>query len=103
MDVVIRFVNKIPSNALNRREFWQFLSEKNEKYNELLLHHELKEKLFKNLCDDVYAFKMKLRGFIRQVTEGISDAFSTLKPCLQEKTFYVLQHQINLENLLETF
>ncbi|KII61582.1 hypothetical protein RF11_07504 [Thelohanellus kitauei] len=62
-----------------------------------------KDKLFTNLCDEVYAFKMKLCLFIRQLTEGILDAFPTLKARLLEKTFNVLPYQIQLESLLEGF
>ncbi|KII61093.1 hypothetical protein RF11_05810 [Thelohanellus kitauei] len=62
-----------------------------------------KDKLFTNLCDEVYEFKMKLRLFIRQLREGILDAFPTLKARLLETKFNVLPHQITLESLLEAF
>ncbi|KII74748.1 hypothetical protein RF11_00238 [Thelohanellus kitauei] len=42
MYVVVRCVNNIRSSALNRREFWKFISEMNEEYDELLLHHEVR-------------------------------------------------------------
>ncbi|KII61814.1 General transcription factor II-I repeat domain-containing protein 2A [Thelohanellus kitauei] len=42
MDVVVRCVNKICKSALNRREFWQFLSDMNEEYGELLVYCEVR-------------------------------------------------------------
>ncbi|KII69829.1 hypothetical protein RF11_13055 [Thelohanellus kitauei] len=111
MDVVVRCVNKISKSALNRLEFKQFLSDMNEEYGELLLHCEDRllskgkgnDKLYTNLCDEVYAFRMKLRLFIRQLTDGILYAFPTVKARLREKAFNVLQHEIKLESLLEAF
>ncbi|KII69909.1 General transcription factor II-I repeat domain-containing protein 2B [Thelohanellus kitauei] len=64
---------------------------------------QVKDKLFTNLCDEVYAFQMKLRLFIRQLTEGILDAFPTLKAHLLEKIFNVFKYQMTLESLLEAF
>ncbi|KII61624.1 General transcription factor II-I repeat domain-containing protein 2 [Thelohanellus kitauei] len=60
-----------------------------------------KDKLFTNLCDEVCAFKIKLRLFIREPKEGILDAFPTLKAHLQENTLIILQYRMKLESLLE--
>ncbi|KII73677.1 hypothetical protein RF11_14573 [Thelohanellus kitauei] len=96
-------ISKFRSSALNRREFGQFLSDMNEEYGKRRLHYEGKVNLFTNLRDEVYAFKIKLRLFIRQGTEGVLDAFPKIKARLLENTFNVLQYQLKLESLLEAF
>ncbi|KII65795.1 hypothetical protein RF11_10315 [Thelohanellus kitauei] len=92
IDVFVRCVNKTRCGSLKVREFRQFLTDVNEKYGEVLLRCAVRwlskgkgtDKLFTNFCDEVYAFKMKLRLFIRQLTKGILDAFPTLMARLLE-------------------
>ncbi|KII61644.1 hypothetical protein RF11_08556 [Thelohanellus kitauei] len=55
-----------------------------------------KDKQSTNLSDEIYSFKMKLRLFIRQLTEGIIDALLTLKARLLEKSFNAKQYRIKL-------
>ncbi|KII61363.1 hypothetical protein RF11_12777 [Thelohanellus kitauei] len=69
-------------------------------FNERL---QRKDKLFKNLFDEVYAFKMKLRLFIRQFTKRFIDALPTLEERLLEKTLNVLQYRSKLVSLPEAF
>ena len=53
--------------------------------NSLNARFQGKDKQFTNLCDDISAFKVKLRLFIGQLTGGTLGAFPTLKTFVVER------------------
>lgn len=69
MDVVLKCVNKIRAQALNRRIFRQFLSDLDEEYGELLLHCEVRWLSKGKVLSRFWGLKNHIMEFLAEIKE----------------------------------